>query len=61
MLNDFMRGFCACLCCISIFQDWHGKDAYVQMVNEHWIDAKYSVPFAIVVLAIALYKPRNHE
>lgn len=36
----------------SLHQDMLGKDAYIQLVQDHWVDASVTVPIAIAMLAL---------
>jgi len=38
----------------SLHQDWIGRDAYIQLVQRHWVDARVTVPIAIVALVIGI-------
>ena len=36
--------------CRSLYQDWLGKDRFIESVNKHWLEASISVPLAISFL-----------
>lgn len=38
----------------SLNQDRLGRDAYIDLVQRHWVDARVTVPIAIVALALGI-------
>lgn len=38
----------------SLYQDYLGRDAYVELIQRHWVDARVTVPIAIVALIIGI-------
>lgn len=37
-----------------LYQDWHGQDAYIGIVQSHWVDERVSVPIEMAMLAAGL-------
>lgn len=57
-MKPYMKAFIAgCLmdsAFRSLIQDIHGKESYIRMIDASWISAWYTVPIALMVLAIAV-------
>jgi hypothetical protein len=51
----FMAGWIMHSCFTSLIQDFIGKEKYLKMTDENWIDKAVSIPFAIVGIIIALF------
>lgn len=53
MNTKFWCGGIFALCILSLFQDYLGQDLYMQMVQDHWAPAWFSVPFALILLIVS--------
>lgn len=51
----FWSGFVTCQAIYSLYQDYLGKERYLQMVNEEWLSAGITVPLALILLIFAYY------
>jgi len=49
-----VRGWFCAFATMCLFQDWLGRDDYVDYVSNNWISGRVTVPIAVLVLAIAL-------
>lgn len=52
--SAFFCGWLSALAIMSLAQDWHGKEKYLEMIQARWHDPYYSVPIALVVLTWSL-------
>lgn len=50
--NYFRHGIVFYAAVVSLYQDFLGKDAYIEACKNHWIDPSISVPIAIGMLVI---------
>lgn len=48
--RNFTAGFLSALALSSLAQDWYGKEGYINLVRENWIDSYFTIPLAIVIL-----------
>lgn len=39
----------------SLYQDFLGKDGYIQKVNESWVSGSITIPLAICLIALGIY------
>lgn len=39
---------------ISLMQDLHGKEKYIEMIQNHWISGRITVPLALIIIIAAL-------
>lgn len=59
-VQDVVSGFVIALCLHSLFQDMLGLEDYVAHCRDHWVDASWSVPFAVgALLAEVWYLARK--
>jgi hypothetical protein len=50
MKDGFWEGVMTCACVSSLIQDFYGLEGWIAYVKAGWIDAKYSVPIAVIGL-----------
>ena len=48
-------GILACLAISSLFQDYFGKVAYIEHINNHWVSWTITVPMAIIMLIVGAW------
>jgi hypothetical protein len=48
--NRFGQGWIAACAFLSLVQDFKGKEAYIQHVQNHWIESTISGPLAVLAL-----------
>lgn len=54
--GGFFIGSTFILACWGLFQDFMGKEGYIEHVREHWVSSSISVPIFIVgLLAATVY------
>lgn len=54
MFRGSTYGVLICLSVRSLQQDYRGRDAYIELVQRHWVDARVTIPIAIVALVIGI-------
>ena len=55
MGNNFLMyicGFFSYAAISSLYQDWIGKDAYIEKCQNEWISPHITVPFALILLIL---------
>jgi hypothetical protein len=53
--QDVAAGFGIAACLYSLFQDTLGLEGYVAHCRAHWVSGTYSIPIAVVCLAINVW------
>lgn len=51
----FWAGWLIHMASMSLYQDWIGKEAYLEKAARLWIDAAITVPLSLAVIAFAAY------
>lgn len=52
----FWCGYLTCMAVKSLEQDFTGKEKWLQLASERWIDAKYTIPIAIaIIITVIIY------
>lgn len=54
-MKKFWAGVLTHMATISLYQDFHGKQGYIDLIRKNWIDASITVPFALILIVIAIY------
>lgn len=54
MNSKFWIGFWTYGCISSLIKDFYGKEYYLQLVDQKWIDSKYTIPIAGTALAFLI-------
>lgn len=52
----FNAGVVVGLCCLSLLQDTIGKEAYIAIIDEHWVSGWISVPISIAIMLFCLWR-----
>jgi membrane associated rhomboid family serine protease len=52
-MRKFWAGYITCAAVNSLVQDYYGKEVFLKMMANGWLDAKYTVPAAIIALIFA--------
>ena len=52
---SFFAGYLFNSAIYSLYQDWHGKDGYIKLINEYWIDACITIPLSILLAFISIF------
>lgn len=50
MKDGFWEGMMTYICATSLIQDFYGLEGWIEHIKAGWIDAKYSVPIAVIGL-----------
>lgn len=50
----FWSGVLVCLCAMAIHEDWLGRDAYIQHIQDHWVNTKWWY-WVVAIFAILLW------
>ena len=53
-MNKYWSGFMTHVALLSLYQDFLGKDKYLQAADLLWVSWKITVPLALVLLILAL-------
>jgi len=53
--STFCAGMGVAFCLSSLVPDYMGKEAYLKLVEEHWVSEVFSVPFAITALVFCWF------
>ncbi len=61
MNKNFWYGFFANACAMSLLQDAYGKERYLKMVEDSWIDWKITVPLALFGLIFFILKANRAQ
>lgn len=59
-MNKFWAGVLTAISYISLRQDYLGKDEYLRLVNDKWIDPGITVPLALALLVCAWVTYHNN-
>lgn len=49
-----MSGYLLGAAFTSLYQDFLGREKYIQMVEAHWVDSSFSVPVALLMIVVAV-------
>lgn len=49
-----ISGALSIIAILSLWQDYLGQEAFIQMARDHWVDAAYSVPLALFLLLVSI-------
>lgn len=60
-MNSFTRGGAFTLALYSLFQDYLGKQGYLEYVENYWMDSKVTVPLALIGLALIFLSQLNSK
>lgn len=61
MKDGFWNGIMTYACVSSLIQDMFGLDGWVAHIRASWIDAKFTVPLAIIGLLLVLINIANEK
>jgi hypothetical protein len=53
--NAWYSGFISALALVSLFQDYCGKEGYIEVVRNHWMSAYITVPLALAALLLSFW------
>jgi len=51
----YWDGFFMALVILGLFQDFLGREEYINFISRYWVKGIYSVPIALVALVFLLY------
>lgn len=52
----FWCGYLICIAVKSLEQDFTGKERWLKLASERWVDEKYTIPLAIaIIITVVIY------
>ncbi len=54
-LEKFLGGWLCCYGTMCLVRDYHGKEAYIQLVKDKWVDPSLTVPLSIWMIILGLW------
>ena len=59
--DQFTIGFLVCAALHSLHQDYLGRFGYMEHLQKYWLDARITVPLAILALVYCIWSWRSDE
>ena len=61
-MNNHLYTATTIFCIMSLWQDFLGKEKYLEYVNNNWVDYRISVPITLCILILSvLYQLKENE